>query len=56
MSLPSLAEGHTCDLQVLDLATESGTPGQGERDSLEDCLRPVFVCACSGWGISEGLN
>lgn len=56
MLLPSPADGHTCDLQVLDLATEPRTPGQGERDSLEDRLQPVFVCACSGRGISEGLN
>lgn len=28
MSLSSPADGHTCDLQVVHLATEPGTPGQ----------------------------
>lgn len=56
MSLSSLVDGHTCDLQVVHPATEPGTPGQGKRYSLEDWFQPVFVCACSSWGISEGLN
>lgn len=42
-------DGHTCDLQVVHLAVEPGTPGQAEREPAGFTLC-VFVCACNSLG------
>lgn len=44
-------DGHTCDLQVVHLAAEPGTPGQAERErEPAGFTLCVFVCACNSLG------